>query len=110
MKTYMAFFYTKADWAKTTIKAPTPELALQRARESEETDFLDFHDYDSGTGVEHIEILIVRRQGCRMARSGFGSASRRFGFADGAERPDQGGASCNRQLVARRSCGRGTGS
>jgi hypothetical protein len=58
MKTYTAHFYTEADWAETTIKARTPELALQRARqiESDETETLDFQSYDSGTGVEHIEI------------------------------------------------------
>jgi hypothetical protein len=55
---YTAHFYTEADWAETTIKAPSPELALQRAHqiESEETETLDFQSYDSGGGVEHIEI------------------------------------------------------
>ena len=55
---FEAYFYTEADWAQTTIKAKTPELALQRARqiESEETETLDFQSYDSGAGVEHIEI------------------------------------------------------
>jgi hypothetical protein len=55
---FEAYFYTEADWAQTTIEAATPELALQRARqiESEETETLDFQSYDSGTGVEHIEI------------------------------------------------------
>jgi hypothetical protein len=55
---YTAHFYTEADWAETTIKAPTAELALQRARqiESEETETLDFQSYDNGAGVEHIEI------------------------------------------------------
>jgi hypothetical protein len=55
---FQAYFYSEADWAKTTIEAATPELALQRARqiESEETETLDFQSYDSGTGVEHIEI------------------------------------------------------
>jgi tellurite resistance protein len=58
MTNYTAHFYTEADWAEITIKAPTPELALQRARqiESEETETLDFQSYDSGAGVEHIEI------------------------------------------------------
>jgi hypothetical protein len=56
--TYKAFFYTEADWAETTIKAATPEQALQRAHriESEETETLDFQSYDGGGGVEHIEI------------------------------------------------------
>jgi uncharacterized membrane protein YccC len=55
---YEAYFYTEADWAQTTIKAKTPEQALQRARkiESEETETLNFQSYDSGAGVEHIEI------------------------------------------------------
>jgi hypothetical protein len=55
---FQAYFYTEADWAKTTIEAATAELALQRARqiESEETETLDFQSYDNGTGVEHIEI------------------------------------------------------
>jgi hypothetical protein len=55
---FQAYFYSEADWAKTTIEAATPELALQRARqiESEETETLDFESYDSGAGVEHIEI------------------------------------------------------
>jgi hypothetical protein len=58
MKTYTAYFYTEADWAKTTIKADTPVLALQRAQqiESDETETLDFQHYDSTGGVEHIEI------------------------------------------------------
>ena len=58
MTTYTAHFFTEADWAETTIKAPSPELALQRARQidSEETETLDFQSYDSGAGVEHIEI------------------------------------------------------
>jgi hypothetical protein len=58
MKTYTAYFYTEADWAKTTIKADTPMLALQRAQqiESDETETLDFQHYDSTGGVEHIEI------------------------------------------------------
>jgi hypothetical protein len=30
MTNYTAHFYTEADWAETTIKAATPELALQR--------------------------------------------------------------------------------
>jgi hypothetical protein len=57
-QTYTACFYTEADWAETTIKAKTPKLALQRARqiESEETETLDFQSYDSGMGIEHIEI------------------------------------------------------
>jgi hypothetical protein len=57
-QTYTAHFYTEADWAETTIKAATPQLALQRAREidSEQTETLDFQSYDSGAGVEHIEI------------------------------------------------------
>ena len=57
--TYKAFFYTEADWAETTIKAATPERALQRAHriESEETETLAFQSYDGeGSGVEHIEI------------------------------------------------------
>jgi hypothetical protein len=39
-------------------EAATPEQALQRAHqiESEETETLDFPSYDSGAGVEHIEI------------------------------------------------------
>lgn len=55
---YTAYFYTETDWAKTPIKAATPDLALQRARqiESDETETLDFQSYDSGAGVEHIEI------------------------------------------------------
>lgn len=56
---YTAHFYTEADWAETTIKALSAELALQRARqiESEETETLDFQSYDGGgAGVEHIEI------------------------------------------------------
>jgi hypothetical protein len=55
---FEAYFYTQADWAQTTIKAKTPEQALQRARkiESEETETLNFQSYDSGAGVEHIEI------------------------------------------------------
>lgn len=55
---FQAYFYSEADWAKTTIEAATPEQALQRARqiESEETETLDFESYDSGAGVEHIEI------------------------------------------------------
>lgn len=55
---YTAYFYTEADWAKTIIKATSPELALQRARriESDETETLNFQSYDSGAGVEHIEI------------------------------------------------------
>ena len=57
--TYKVFFYTEADWAETTIKAATPEQALQRAHriESEETETLAFQSYDGeGSGVEHIEI------------------------------------------------------
>jgi hypothetical protein len=57
--TYKAFFYTEADWAETTIKAKTPEQALQRAHRiesGEETETLDFQSYDCGGGVEHIEI------------------------------------------------------
>jgi hypothetical protein len=56
--TYKVFFYTEADWAETTIKAATPEQAMQRAHqiESEETVTLDFQSYDGGGGVEHIEI------------------------------------------------------
>ena len=55
---FEAYFYTEADWAQTAIEAATPELAVQRARqiEREETETLDFQSYDSGTGVEHIEI------------------------------------------------------
>jgi hypothetical protein len=55
---FQAYFYSEADWARTTIEAETPELALQRARqiESEETETLDFKSYDGGAGVEHIEI------------------------------------------------------
>jgi hypothetical protein len=55
---FEAYFYTEGDWAKTTIEAATPELALRRAQqiESEETETLDFQSYDSGAGVEHIEI------------------------------------------------------
>ena len=56
---FQAYFYSEADWARTTIEAATPERALQRARqiESEEIETLDFKSYDSGAGVEHIEIL-----------------------------------------------------
>ena len=57
--TYKVFFYTEADWAETTIKAATPEQAMQRAHriESEETETLAFQSYDGeGSGVEHIEI------------------------------------------------------
>ena len=59
--TYKAFFYTEADWAEATIKARTPALALQRAREIEahETETLNFQSYDSGVGVEHIEIRLT---------------------------------------------------
>lgn len=56
---FEAYFYTEADWAETTIKAKTPELALQRARkiESEKTETLNFQSYDGGgAGVERIEI------------------------------------------------------
>ena len=55
---FEAYFYTEADWAQTTIKAATPEQALQRAHriESEETETLNFQNYDGGRGVEHIEI------------------------------------------------------
>jgi hypothetical protein len=55
---FQAYFYSEADWARTIIEAATPELALQRARQidSEETETLDFQSYDSGAGVEHIEI------------------------------------------------------
>ena len=57
-QTYTAHFFSQTDWAETTIKATSPELALQQARqiESEETEMLDFQSYDSGAGVEHIEI------------------------------------------------------
>ena len=60
--TYKAFFYTEADWAETTIKAATPEQALQRAHRiesGEETETLDFQSYDCGGGVEHIEIRVA---------------------------------------------------
>ena len=54
---FQAYFYSEADWAKTTIEAATPELALHRARQIEsEIETLDFQSYDSGAGVEHIEI------------------------------------------------------
>jgi hypothetical protein len=103
---FQAYFYSEADWARTTIEAATPELALQRARqiESEETETLDFQSYDSGAGVEHIESALPRC--CRMAARGFADThggpgiARRFGRADGR------GAGRHRQLGERRSCGR----
>lgn len=61
MTTYTAFFYTEADWARTTIEADSPELALQRAREikANETKELDFQPYDSPAGVERIDIRSI---------------------------------------------------
>jgi hypothetical protein len=57
-KIYTAFFYTEADFAEVTIMARSPKLALKRARriESDETEILNFQSYDSGAGIEHIEI------------------------------------------------------
>ena len=55
-KTYKAFFYTEADWAETTIKAATPEQAMQRAHRIESEGTVNFQSYDGGRGVEHIEI------------------------------------------------------
>jgi len=61
MTTCTAFFYTEADWARATLEADSPELALQRGREIEanETEELDFQPYDSPAGVERIDIRSI---------------------------------------------------
>jgi hypothetical protein len=59
MPKFTVRFFTEADWAQTTIKAPTAKAALKRARAMEhrgETWVLDFQHYDSTSGIEQIEV------------------------------------------------------
>jgi hypothetical protein len=62
MITYIAYFYTDANYASEEIEADTPEQALALAREMNERDEVEhFHHYDEGPPVNHIEILDADR-------------------------------------------------
>jgi hypothetical protein len=58
MTTYTAKFRTDANWAEETLKADTPEQALELARAFHEGHISDlmFESYDGGNPVNEIEI------------------------------------------------------
>jgi hypothetical protein len=60
MNTYLAYFYTDAEYASTAIEASNPQEALEKAKaryELQDGDGLIFDHYDEGQPVNHIEIL-----------------------------------------------------
>jgi hypothetical protein len=59
MTTFTAKLFTPVDWAETDIIATTPQEALKAAQRLADEDLgvLDFAGYDSGGGVEHIEVF-----------------------------------------------------
>jgi hypothetical protein len=58
MKTYLATFYTDADYAERLIRANSPEQALTRARglASDPNWVPDYQSYDGPGDINHIEI------------------------------------------------------
>jgi hypothetical protein len=58
MPTYTAYFRTDADYATRQFAARSPQQALKKARQflDERDDELMFEHYDSGMGVNEIEI------------------------------------------------------
>ena len=59
MPAYEAIFYTNGDYAIRDVEAETPEQALQLARKfyDEQTEDLDFQNYEHGHSLNYIEIL-----------------------------------------------------
>lgn len=58
MNTYLAYFYTDAEYASTAIEASSPHEALEKAKdELQDHDGLAFDHYDHVQPVNHIEIL-----------------------------------------------------
>ena len=59
MTMFTVSFFTGADWAEKSVRAATPQRALQRALLLADEDLveLDFQSYDDCNGVEQIQVF-----------------------------------------------------